>query len=188
MAKIFTVTLALAASACLSLAQFSPSPLNPFIVGHNPTGIVSADFNHDLIPDLAVANQTDNNITVLLGDGKGNFTAPLTGPTMNGLFPVGVNPSAIATGDFNNDGKPDLAVANINDKRVSVTILLGDGAGGFTLRPGPSAVPPITGEGPTAIAVADFDGDGNADVATANLQDGTITILFGDGKGGFSGV
>jgi len=127
---------------------------------------------------LAVANQGDNTVTILFGDGKGNFLAPATGPTSNGVFPAGSNPSAIVAGDFNKDGKLDLAVANVNGNNI--TILLGNGAGAFT----PGATPTV-GNGPSSLAVADFDGDGNLDLAATNLDDGTLTILFGDGTGAF---
>ncbi|MGA3190023.1 MAG: FG-GAP-like repeat-containing protein [Bryobacteraceae bacterium] len=174
------LTLALLAAFSPARAQFSPSPNNPFFSGHNPVAIVAKDFNNDTIPDLAVANQTDNTVTILIGDGLGNFSPANTGFTGNGVFRVGSNPSAIASADFNNDGKPDLAVANINDG--TVTVLFGDNAGNF---PNRTTLTVGKGTGPTAIAVADFNGDGNPDIATANLDAGSVTIFFGDGSGGF---
>jgi uncharacterized protein (TIGR03437 family) len=161
-------------------AQFSPAPLSPFFAGHNPVAIVSADFNNDKIPDLAVANQSDSTVVILLGDGHGNFTPATTGPTLNGVFQVGMNPSAMVTGDFNHDGKPDLAVANINGM-AGVTILLGDGAGGFQ---SPSTFVPVND--PSAMVTGLFNSDKNLDLAVANLSEKSVTILFGDGNGGFS--
>ena len=184
MRPVLNLRLTLAASACLAAsvsparAQFSPSPNSPFFSGHNPTAIVSADFNGDRIPDLAIANQSDNTVTILIGDGKGNFAPAVTGPTANGVFPAGIDPAAIAVGYFNNDTQPDLAVADING--TSVTILLGDGPGNF--KAGGTIT---TGKGPSAIVVADFDGDKCSDIATANLDEGTVTILFGDCQGNF---
>jgi uncharacterized protein (TIGR03437 family) len=171
-------------AACLAglapaFGQFAPSPNSPFFSGHNPTAIVSADFNGDKIPDLAVANQSDNTVTILLGDGKGNFAATQLGPSANGTFPTGANPSAITSADFNGDGNMDLAVANVSDN--TVTILLGNGTGGFS-----SAGTVATGNGPTAIATADFNSDMKADLAVANIDSGTVTILLGDGTGGFT--
>ena len=95
--------------------------------------------------------------------------------------PVGSNPAAVATGDFNQDGKPDLAVANWGAN--SVTVLLGDGAGGFT-----AASSPAVGSNPAAVAVGDFNGDGKPDLAVASYNAGQIVVLLGDGTGSFTPV
>jgi hypothetical protein len=79
----------------------------------------------------------------------------------------------MAAGDFNNDGKPDLAIANYGDD--TVTLLLGNGDGTFTqARGSPYAV----GKQPGAIAAADFNGDGKLDLAVGNALDGTVSILL----------
>src|SRR5262249_14541039 len=82
-------------------------------VGLLPYALGLGDFNGDNVPDLAVANAHDNNVTVLLGNGDGTFR---TGAAV----PVGSSPQAVGVGDFNGDGKLDLAVANTNDDTVSV--------------------------------------------------------------------
>ena len=82
-------------------------------------------------------------------------------------------------GDFNGDGKQDLAVANGN--ALNGAILLGDGTGGFS--------PPATlsiGTLPVALAVGDFNGDGKQDLVLANASSDDITVLLGDGNGGFN--
>jgi len=91
---------------------------------------------------------------------------------------AGNDPQGIATGDFNGDGIPDIAVANRNDN--SVTILLGNGDGTFTLA---STVPDVYSA--QAIAVADFNGDGIPDLAVANSGWNGVTILLGNGDGTF---
>ena len=95
--------------------------------------------------------------------------------------PVGSYPESIAIGDFNNDGIPDLAVANSGDGTAS--ILLGKGNGTFQ----PAAGSPIAvGEAPWAIAVGDFNGDGDTDLAVANYTSQSVTILLGNGNGTFT--
>ena len=145
---------------------------------------VEGDFNLDGIPDLAVITSSylgAGTVSFLLGTGTGTFTkAAGTAPT------VGTGPYSIAVGDFNNDGIPDLAVANSGSR--TVTILLGTGTGGFTKY----ATSPATGTAPDAIAVGDFNGDGNADLAVVNKGTGTangsVTILLGKGTGAFTAV
>src|SRR5262249_46898934 len=82
------------------------SPAYYAVNGQIPVGVATADFNLDGKPDLATANQTTNNVSVLLGNGSGNYPTAVT-------FPAGTNPSSVAAADFNRDGKPDLAVSNI---------------------------------------------------------------------------
>ncbi|HYF37985.1 MAG TPA: VCBS repeat-containing protein, partial [Prosthecobacter sp.] len=91
-------------------------------------------------------------------------------------FGVGTRPSQVVVGDFNGDGKQDLAVAEQDD----VSILLGDGVGGF------SAATKLTPAG--APAVGDFNGDGRLDLAISRTGDGSssVSIYLGDGAGSFN--
>lgn len=93
---------------------------------------------------------------------------------------VGSGPYTVAIGDFNNDGKQDMATANLNVNTVSVR--LGDGLGGFS---GNTNV--NVGSLPYSISIGDFNGDGKQDLATANFNSNTISIRLGDGAGNFSG-
>ena len=116
------------------------------LTGQNVNNAVVADFNGDGNLDLAISLPDANEVQVLLGNGDGTFT-PLTPISAPSVF-------VIATADFNNDGKPDLALVNPGGE--SVTILLGNGNGTFTKKSTIS----ISGT-PTAIAIGDFNLDGN---------------------------
>jgi hypothetical protein len=154
---------------------FTPAAGGPYSVGSNPNGIVAADFNGDGIPDLAITSSGNNNMTVLLGNGDGTFTAASGSP-----FGVGSYPQGLAVGDFNGDGIADLAIAASSSYQV--TVLLGNGTGGFTAASGS----PIAVNYPTAVAVADFNGDGIADIAVAEGQDNVVAVFLGNGQGGFT--
>ena len=159
------------------LAPTSSAPA----VGKFPQGLVVGDFNGDGKQDLAVVNYHDNNVSILLGDGTGNFSQVSSPATGHG-------PYTLVAGDFNGDGNLDLAVvnscptgSNCQSSEGSVTILLGDGTGHFT-----ASSSPATGLFPTAVAVGDFNGDGNLDLAVANYGGNNVTILLGDGTGDFT--
>ncbi len=158
-------------------------PEQPYATGLVPTGIAVADFNGDGIADLAVTNSVDNTVSVLLGKGDGTFQPQQP-------YGVGISPTAIAVGDFNGDGIADLAVTDFcgNDPNCqsagTVSVLVGKGDGTFQ----PQQTYTV-GLGPEGIAVADFNGDGFADLAVTNRDDnnhvGTVGVLLGKGDGTF---
>jgi hypothetical protein len=138
--------------------------------------LTAGDFNHDGNADLVATSGYDNTVIVLLGHGDGTFSLANGSPITVGNFP-----QAVKTGDFNGDGIQDLAVANAKDDTIS--ILLGNGDGTFTEASGS----PITvGSFPFFVAVADFDGNGTADIAASNENDNTVSILLGNGDGTFT--
>jgi hypothetical protein len=92
---------------------------------------------------------------------------------------AGSSPYSVAVGDFNGDGKADLAVANAASNSVSV--LLGNGNGTFSAAPSPAV-----GSNPFSVAIADFNGDGKVDLAVANYGTNMVSILLGNGDGTFS--
>ena len=150
-------------------------PSSP-VTGKTPSSVAAADLNGDGIPDVVTGNSDADTLTILLGGGGGRFTEAPGSPVATGSAP-----SRVAIGDFNSDGKLDLAETNYNSG--TVTILLGNGDGTFT-----SALnsPVAVGRGTLSVAVGDFSGDGILDLATANVVDNTVTILLGNGNGTFS--
>ena len=163
-------------------------PETSFAVGNNPVALASADFNFDNLPDLAVANQNDNTISILLNQDNGSFAAATNSPFA--LAKTETGPSAIATATFGNTVTStaglqqlptDLVIANSTSDNV--TILLGNGDGTFHEAVGS---PYAVGKNPSAVVVADFNGDGNTDFAVANKDDNTISVFRGNGSGGFT--
>jgi hypothetical protein len=149
-----------------------------FAVRSNPSAIAKGDFNKDGILDLAVVDTLTEDVLILLGDGKGGFTASRS-------IPIGRNsqPRSITVGDFNNDSNLDLVVTKVGTGGVgSVLPLLGDGTGNFT----PQASINMSGtSGSEGIAAGDFNLDGNLDIAVANSGTDVVSILLGNGAGGF---
>ena len=152
--------------------------------------ITAADIATAGTASVTVVNPTPgggaSNVTFLsITNPTTSVTTSLASSPSTGYFPL-----SVAVGDFNGDGKLDLAVANdysgFGDGTVS--ILLGDGTGNFTL-----ASSPAVGSEPTSLAVGDFNGDGELDLAVANYcgsgncgTSDTVSILLGDGTGNFS--
>jgi VCBS repeat protein/FG-GAP repeat protein len=141
------------------------APTN-FAVGGIPRFVAVGDFNGDDKQDLVIANQSTANLSIFLGDGAGSF-----GTATN--FGVGANtsPQSVAVGDFNSDGKQDLAVANFSANNVSV--LLGDGVGSFG-----AATNFAVGTNPQSVAVGDFNGDNYLDLAVTNDNSNNVSVLL----------
>ena len=149
-----------------------------YAVGQEPSYVAVADFNGDGIPDLAVTNTNGNTVSVLLGNGNGTFQPQVS-------YAAGAAPTGIVVGDFNGDGFADLAITNFVDVAGSgvIVVLLGNGDGTFQ-----NFVSYGAGSFAAGIAVADFNGDGIADLAVTNSGNGTgntVGVLLGNGDGTF---
>jgi hypothetical protein len=131
-------------------------PPDNYPAGPEPVAVTVTDFNGDGQPDLAVVDGREDAVRILFGGRDGAFGAA-AGPGVK----VGKSPVAVAVGDFNRDGRPDLAVANRGGD--SVSILLGRGDGSFES----TVVSVKVGKGPVALAVGDFNHDGQPDLAVA---------------------
>jgi VCBS repeat-containing protein len=163
---------ALVPAALAAPAQVTFSAANNYSAGDGPASVASGDFNGDGDPDLAVANELSDNVSVLLGGPAGGFGAPTNIAT--GSFPF-----SVAVGDFNGDSDPDLAVANAFSATISV--LLGGPGGSFGV---PASVP--AGNFPVAVAVGDFNADADPDLAVADQLTGAIMVLRGGPGGSFT--
>ena len=132
------------------------------------------DLNGDGYLDLVTGNPKSDNVSVLLGEGNGDFQPAAT-------FPTGGESYSVAVGDLNGDARLDLVTANILSRSVSV--LLGKGNGDF-----PSAVTFPTGGESWSVAVGDLNGDGHLDLVTNNSSatvTDSVSVLLGDGNGDF---
>ena len=151
-----------------------------------PRAMIVQDLNGDGILDIATANISPDAVSVLLGIGNGTFQAERQ-------FPVGRTPHSLAAADLNHDGIPDLVVGNeITFSREyvageqggntdTVSVLFGNGDGSFQSR-----TTFTIGDGPHALAIADFDKDNNPDIVAVNFISDNVSVLFGKGDGTFA--
>jgi hypothetical protein len=160
-----------------------------FPAGKGITSLAVADFNGDGKADLVTTNSEifgeirhgymvlESDVRVYLGNGDGTFHDAQ-------IYLAGLGPVAVAVGDFNRDGIPDLAVANGGDPPNpgnSVSVLLGKGDGTFQ-----AAQTYAAGLFPSSVAAGDFNRDGNLDLAVTSQWG--VTILLGDVTGAFQPV
>ena len=154
---------------------FTPVAAKP-ATSFGPRQIAVGDFNGDGKADLAIAPFDPDGITfkvtILLGNGDGTFTAAASPETLTGI-------KSIVVGDFNGDGKADLAVGS--EYLSFVSILLGNGDGTFTAAPNPNLTC-----APASLVTGDFNGDGKLDLAMADEATNTVKILLGSGNGTFT--
>ncbi|HEV8205315.1 MAG TPA: FG-GAP-like repeat-containing protein, partial [Acidimicrobiia bacterium] len=160
-----------------------PSPNAPLTIGQaENVGYVDGLIDEvEIFNDRALSQSEIQSIYVAGIAGKCKPTRPVSfAPAIDS--PSGNGPNAIATGDFNHDGRLDLVVANGGNNGFianTVTILQGDGAGRFAVRQTLS----VSGD-PTGVAVGDFNSDGNLDLAVSDLSS-NITVFIGVGNGTF---
>jgi FG-GAP-like repeat len=151
------------------------TPSNTGVVGF---AVVTADFNGDGKLDLAVTGTNDpqNNplVSILLGNGDGTFQSPVT-------YPISFSPGIIApmtTGDFNGDGKLDLAAGH--------SVLLGNGDG--TFQPAISLPTQYVPSSSDLFVVGDFNGDGKLDLVALEQSVGDLLVMLGNGNGTFTAL
>ena len=161
--------------------------------GYYPRGWAVGDFNGDgkldVVCTLPSTTTNTGRYMVLLGNGDGTFKTGFVGPAVLGYSRF------VTTGDFNHDGKLDLAIADGqgtsgNTANVELTILLGNGDGTFTLGGHyaspqfPDGTNTAATSNPEDVVVADLNGDGKPDVVESDY-DNTINVFLGNGDGTF---
>ena len=145
-----------------------------FDAGNTPFGVAVGDINGDGNIDLAIINSPTisggksgkDGLTILLGDGEGNFSLLKGSP-----FDTGLGPTRVAIGDLNNDGINDIAVSNYKSNFVSVYYMDKNGLQSSTQLP--------IGKGSDGIAIFDLDGDGKKDIIATSSNENSVTIFFG---------
>lgn len=161
-----------------------------YLVGNEANSLVKIDVNNDGFLDIATANYSGT-VSVILNlglDGGGAWLG--FGAAINTA--AGSTPNAVAAGDFNSDGKADIACANRNSNNVTVLLNLGTDGGG-TWQGWTTSTPIAVGTQPYFIAAADLNGDSKADIAVPNAGFGgagrTVSVALnnGNGPGGWMG-
>lgn len=155
-------------SVLLSSKNYSATT---YSTGNTPVAVaVVQDFANSGLPAVAVVEQGSDQVAIYTDSTSGALT-------LDTQYSVGSGPTAIAVGDFNNDGIPDLAVAYPG----GVTILLGSANGAFTAGSGVSV-----GSNLSAIAVGHFNGMTNEDLAVVDQSANKVYVLLGSGNGSFT--
>jgi hypothetical protein len=153
--------------------NFTEAKGSPFSCGDAPFGVaigdVSGDGNIDIVivdaPTITAESKGKDGLFILLGNGKGAFSALKGSP-----FATGKSPSRLAIGDIDGNGIADIAVSNYNEKSISVFFMNKNGV--------ISSKVIEVGNRPDGIAISDLNGNGKGDIVVSNYDDNTINILF----------
>jgi hypothetical protein len=149
-----------------------------FFAGPNPNDIAIADFNNDGNMDLAFANHEQKYFTVLLGAGNGSFSLAKNSPFAVESIP---HVHGLAIGDFNHDGRTDIVTDSWGNDQV--VVIFGDS---LTLFKAQGVFFKVGKRPYQRVRAADINKDGFTDIVTTNAESNNTSVLFADGKGGFT--
>jgi hypothetical protein len=173
----FAVVLALAVAPHALAAgdgTFTLAPDSPFTAGSTPDALGVVDFTGEGDPDLVAPNRDSSDLTFLVGD-----TGPAFIVSQLGLLPANAAPADVAVGNLNGDANADFVVSNPGATPNSLSI--------FTVTPGSATPATVTVlQRPNKLAIADFDRDGDQDIAVTTAQNERMAILTNDGNGTFT--
>ena len=150
-------------------------PTVDFTTGTSPHGVAVGDLNEDGKVDVVTANQASNTASVLL---NATTMAPMPSFSANVDFAADMAPFAVAIDDLNNDGKPDIAIANTSPFSNSVSVLLNTTTMGSAMATFSAKVDFATGTYPGYVALGDLNGDGEPDIAIENQGTATVSVLL----------
>ena len=175
---LVSVSVSLACAVAAQAADFGGlAAAQTYAAGDGPRDVTVADFNGDGVFDVASCHQDSDDMAVFLGNSDITFGAAT-------FYAAENTPLSIAAADIDGDGDIDLTVANGN--ATSISIYRGDGAGAFASElfnfdPNQPPFPGVL----VGHRMADYDNDGDIDMAVVSLTGTTVMILPNDGKGNF---
>ncbi|HZL72593.1 MAG TPA: FG-GAP-like repeat-containing protein, partial [Planctomycetota bacterium] len=152
-----------------------------FAVGAGPLRVAVHDLNGDGHLDVVTANNSDDSVTILLGNGAGGFSSTVTYPASANLTS---SPQALAIADFDENGAPDIAVTNFFGD-LAVFLLLGDGTGAFSAGTPLNAGGVGDPENLRGVDAGDLNGDDHADLVVILGGGNEMSALLGRGDGTF---
>ncbi|CAF4013722.1 unnamed protein product [Rotaria sordida] len=157
-------------------SSFATQIIYPIGVGSSPGHVIMDDFNRDNWLDVAITDDNDDNVIILIGNGSGTFSTQLTYFTGSGS-----KPSALAVGYFNNDKYLDLAVANRGRDTIGIFFGLD-----YTSFKHQELCDAGMDSSPDSLAIGDFNNDGHLDMVTTLYYGGKLGVFLGYGNGSFT--
>jgi len=168
----------LGAAPYASAAEFLHAPAHQTGLAPYEAALADMDGDGDLdVVTVDLHDQETGKVSVSKNDGGGSFAAPA-------LYPVGPGSAWLAVGDLNADDRPDVVVSNSQaEDTKAVTVYMNNGTGGLV---SPHVLTAPAASYPQGIEIADWNGDGKADVAVALMMMGQVKVFLGDGTGFFT--